>query len=156
MPDKVIFAWRDYDNDKQQISIDMLEGADLAAEASAIKTELDKWLVGADAGGGYFEETYADGGVAATSPIAQSRSQAIVEYRDNVTGGSYTKRLPFPNLGKADDGQLPPEPAFIAAGGVTIFNPEHTDYPLLTAVLENAAISPKGNNMSVVRIYIEE
>jgi hypothetical protein len=156
MADRLVFAWRDYDNDRQQITLDMTEATDLGAEYASIKTELDKWLIGADAGGGYYEELTADAKAAASSPIAQSASQAICEYRDTVTGGTYTKRFPFPDLTKADDGQIPPEKAFLAAGGVTIFNPDHTDYPLLVAALENAWQSPNGNFIQVVRVYIEE
>lgn len=157
MADKAIFSWRDYDGDRQQVSWDLLEGADGVAEYNAMKAELDKWTAGADAGGGFFEELTEDSGTSATSPIAQSRSQAIAEYSDIVTGkGGYVRRIPFPDLAKAADGQTPPEDAFVVAGGVTIFNPAHTDYPLLVAVLENATLSPNGNGINITRIYIEE
>lgn len=157
MGDKLLFSWRDYDGDRQQVSLDAYEGADLQAVYTSLKAELDKWTKGADAGGGFFEELTADAGVSASSPIAQSRSQAIVEYSDTVTGrGGYITRIPFPALDKADDAQTPPRPAFVAAGGVTIFNPEHTDYAALETQIQNSMLSPNGNAVDVTRIYIEE
>lgn len=156
MPDKLIFKYRDYDNDVQTVSYPVSEAADLATEFTAVNNELVKWVIGAQAGGGYYEETIVDSGVAASSPVAQSKSQAIMEYRDNVTNKTYIHRIPFPDLTKADDAQIPPQPAFSVSGGLTVFNPDHTDYPLLVAALENALISPAGNNINVTRIYIEE
>lgn len=156
MADYLRFAWRDYDGDKQSVSYEITEGADGVAEFTAIKTELDKWTAGADAGGGFFENLSADTGASATSPIAQSRSQAIIEYRDTVNGRTYMHRLPFPDLAKADDASVPPNPAFAIANGVTVFNPDHTDYPLLVSALENSLESPNGNFIQVNRIYIEE
>lgn len=156
MADKLVFAWRDYDGDRKQVSYEVTEAGDLNAEWTAIKAELDKWTAGADAGGGYFEELGTDSGNSASSPIAQSLSQAIVEYRDVTTGRTYIHRIPFPDLSKANDAQTPPQPAFAVSGGVTVFNPDHTDYPLLVSALENALISPAGNFIQVNRIYIEE
>lgn len=157
MADKLIFSWRDYDGDLQKVSYDAFEAADLQAAYNSLKTELDKWTVGNPSSGGYFEELTVDDGNSASSPIAQSKSQAIIEYKDTVTGrGGYIKRIPFPNLAKANDAQVPPEPAFEVAGGVTIFNPDHTDYPLLKTQLETHLQSPYGNGIQVTRIYIEE
>lgn len=154
MADKLLMAWRDYDGDRQQISIDITEAADGVATFNGLQTELLKWLAGALAGGGFLEILQSDTGSASTNPVAQSRSQAIVEGRDTVTGRTYKLRLPFPDMGKADDGST--NPAFVPSGGVTIFNPDHTDYPLLVAALEAAWVSPGENFMQVQRIYIEE
>lgn len=156
MADKIIFAWRDFDGDRQQVSYEMAEAADLQAEHNAIKTELDKWTAGAGAGSGYFEELNADTGSSSSNPVAQSKSQAIIEYRDVTTGRTYIHRIPFPDTTKADDASVPPNPAFAVSGGVTVFNPDHTDYPLLVAALENAMVSPAGNFIQINRIYIEE
>lgn len=157
MTDKLLFSWRDFDGDRQQVSFPQLEASDLEANFTAMNTEFQKWLAGNPSESGAYEILINDDGAAASSPIAQSASQAIVEYQDDVTGiGGYTKRLPFPNLAKAADGQVPPQPAFVVSGGLTVFNPLHTDYPLLVAAIETATVSPNGNSITITRIYLEE
>lgn len=156
MADKYLFSWRDFDNDRQQVSWDVLEAGASNADWQAWKAEFDKWTAGSDGEGGYFEILQSDSGVGASTPVAQSSTQAIVEYTDTVTGRPYVKRIPFPDLTKADDAQVPPQPAFIQSGGLTIFNPDHTDYAPLVSAIENTAVSPAGNFVQVTRIYLEE
>lgn len=154
MADKLLMAWRDYDGDRQQVSMDILEAADGVSAFNGLQTELLKWLAGALAGGGFLETLQSDSGTAASNPVAQSRSQAIVEGRDVISGRTYKLRLPFPDLTKADDGTG--NAAFVAQGGVTVFNPAHADYQTLVDALEFAWVSPAENFMQVQRIYIEE
>lgn len=155
MPDKIIFAWRDYDNDRQQVSYDFLEATDFTAKAPALKTELDKWTIGGEGGYGYFEQLVEDGDSPATSPIAQRSTQAIVECLDTVNGRTYTYRIPMPDLTKVADGQFPPQPAFTVTDGKTMFNPLHTDFALLVTAFDGMQ-SPVGNAVTIQRIYIEE
>lgn len=156
MADKYIFSWYDFDKDRQQVSFDVLEAGGSIADYQAWKTEFDKWTAGSDGEGGFFEILVDDSGVASSNPVAQSRSQAIIELEDSVNGKVFKKRLPFPNLTKANDAQTPPEPAFVRSGGLTVFNPDHTDYGTLKSAIENTAVTPDGNSALVSRIYIEE
>lgn len=155
MSDKFYFAWRDLDGDVQRVSFDVAEAGDHATNFPLLKAELDKWLAGADVDGGFMESLVADEGQP-TNPTAIDAVQAIAEMQDTVTGRSYKLRLPMPNLIKVDDGETPPNPAFINQGGLRVFNSDHTDYALLVAQLENTYVTPAGNFAQCVRIYIEE
>lgn len=155
MADHIKVAWRDFDNDRQSVAYDQLEGSDMETNAPLLKVELDKWTAGGEGGYGFFEQLTVDSGVKATSPIAQRSTQAIVEMLDSVNGRTYITRIPMPNLAKANDAQTPPQPAFSVTDGKTIFNPLHTDYALLVASM-TAFASPEGNAVTIQRIYIEE
>lgn len=157
MADKLQYAWRDFDGDRQQISLDWAEGADLEVDWNALKTALDLYFdIGEDAGGGYFEQLQADTGATASSPSAQLSVQAIVEYKDTTNGKSYIERIPMPNLSKASDAQTPPQPAYTSSNGLTILNPLHSDYATLANALAQGYQTRAGNFATVTRIYIEE
>ena len=150
---KYIFAWRDFDNDRQEVSYPVNDTA-VVADWSGFAVHLDNWLCGASAGGGFYDDQAPDLKVAATTPIAQSASQAIMEVIDTVNGNAYRYRLPFPNLAKAVDGTG--KPPFVVSGGLTIFNPDHADYAPFKADIESDLESPVGNPITLARIYIEE
>lgn len=153
MPSKFIFAYRDFDGDRQQFSLDVAEGT-AVANWTTMGAEFDKWVVGLGAGGGFFDEEAVDPGGSSSNPLAQLSIQGIIEYTDTVTGGVYTQRFPMPDLAKAND--VGTNPAYIISGGLTVFNPSHADYATLVAAIEADAISPNGNAVTVNRIYIEE
>lgn len=152
---KYFIAWRDFDNDRQEVSYDVLDTADVASW-TGFAAATDSWLCGASAGGGFYDDQAPDLGVPSPTPIAQSASQAIIEMVDTVNGRTYRKRLPFPDMAKADDAQVPPQPAFVVSGGLTIFNPDHTDYATIKSEIETNLASPVGNPVTLSRIYIEE
>jgi len=149
----MIAAWRDFDGDRQQVSYDVA-GTSTAVDFTGFVSELEKWNVGLGAGGGFYDDQALDPGGSASNPLAQNSLQAIIEMTDAVTGGVYTKRLPMPDLAKADD--VGTNPAFIQSGGLTVFNPAHVDYGTLKTELETHMISPNGNAVTINRVYIEE
>lgn len=153
MANKFIAAWRDFDGDRQEVSFDV-SGATVVADFTGFFSAMDAWGIGSGAGGGFYDEESVDGGLSASSPLAQSRSQAIIEVIDTVNGRAYRKRLPFPDLSKADDGGT--NPAFTVSGGLTVFNPVHADYATLQTEVETHCLSPNGNPVTLARVYIEE
>jgi len=156
MADKIQIAWRDFDGDRQQVSYDTLEGADGNAIANEFAVQTSAWVAGNLDGYGFFEQLTEPHGSSSANPLAQGALQAIIETVDTVTGRTYNRRLPMPNLAKAQDAtQTPPEPAFKKSGNVTVFNELHSDYAPLIASM-SAFISPEGNSVTVSRIYIEE
>lgn len=153
MASKFVGGWRDFDNDRQEVAYDVNDAA-TAADWTGFMSAIQAWTAGASGGGGFYDEQAVDLGEGATSPIAQSRSQAIMELTDNDTGRVYKKRIPFPNMAKAADAGT--DPAFIVAGGNTVFNPDHADYATLKTEVETHMISPAGNSVTLTRVYIEE
>lgn len=154
MPNKFIFAQRDFDRDRQEVSIPVVDAATVA-DYTTWAAAVDPWVAGSQGGGGFFDEEFADAGVAAASPIAQSKLQAIMEVQDTVTGSVYSHRIPFPDMGKAADGGG--NAAFVVQGGLTVLNPAHADYAQLQTVIETFQASKIGNNpVTLQRIYIEE
>ncbi len=153
MPNKFIAAWRDFDNDRQQVSYDV-SAATTVADFTGFMVALEAWLCGASGGGGFFDEESVDGGVPASTPVAQSKSQAIIEVIDTVNSKPYKYRAPFPDLTKAAD--VGTNPAFAVSGGLTVFNPDHADYATLETEIETHLLSPNGNPVTLSRIYIEE
>lgn len=153
MPNKIIFATRDFDNDKQSSSINLIDTT-VVANASTLLVGLRSWDMGS-IGGAFFQETIeADSEQPSASPFAQGALQAIVEMVDSVNGRSYRERIPIPDLSKADDGGT--NPAWIVSGGLTVANPAHADYALLQDPLELYWESPEGNQGTLARVYIEE
>lgn len=154
MADKFRFYFRSHSNDL--ITRDYpVNGAATAANWSGVGAEIDKWVAtGAGSGGGFYDEQTADDGLAASTPLAQKDLSAVVELRDNVTGGTYIRRIPMPDLSKADD--VGTNPAYVVQNGVTVFNPAHADYATLVTQIETHFISDNGNAVTVQRIYIEE
>lgn len=153
MANRIVVGRRDFDNDRQIVGWNV--GAGIAAtDVAAFAAAQDAWSAGAGGGAWFENEQVTDPGVAATSAIAQSKSQAIAEIVDTVTGKSEFKRIPFPNTGKAADGGT--NPAFIIQAGLTVFNPAHADYAALQSEIETNVVSKVDNPVILSRVYIEE
>lgn len=154
MPDQFVYLFRSHSNDLIRRSYNV-SGLSLPADWTGFGAEIDKWVAtGAGAGGGFYDEQQPDDGMAALTPLAQKDLSAIMELRDDVTGGTYIRRLPMPNLAKADD--VGANPAYVVVNGVTVFNPLHADYITFKTEIETHLISDNGNAVTLQRIYIEE
>jgi len=154
MASKMVLAWRDFDRDKQQVGY-TVKSTITIADMNPFVTIFNNWSGGAPAGSYFNDEFAADGGLASTNVTAQSRSQAILELQDAVTGSIFHARLPFPNMLKADD--VGANPAYVVSGGYTVFNPAHADYATLkTEVEDNLANPDTGNAVLLNRVYLEE
>lgn len=152
MPNEFVVGFRDFDNDKQEVSYPVGSGA-LLTDLPSFVAALELWTLAASGGNGFYDDNAADPGNAATSPLAQNSLQAIMEMRDITTGRTYIKRLPMPDMSKGNDGL---DNAYTSSGNLTVFNPAHADYDVLKAEMETHVISPAGNAMTLTRIYIEE
>jgi hypothetical protein len=154
MPNKFLYRFRSHSNDLITRTYDVANTT-AVADWTGFGVEIDKWVVpSTGAGGGFFDEEGPDDGLAASSPLAQKDLSAIIELLDSVTGSTYIRRLPMPNLSKAADGSS--NPAFTVQNGVTVFNPDHADYATFKSEIETHLISDNGNACTLQRIYIEE
>lgn len=157
MADQLILWFRAFDSDRLQTSIaTQITATD--AERQSLADALQLWSAGNSDGVAKQIEMEAPTGVAASSPVAQRRSQLIIEMKDNLNGKVYRDRLPFPNTNKAQDAEL--DPAWISVGQgsntLTVANPAHADYTTLKTELEATWVSPNGNTGQFVRAFIEE
>lgn len=153
----------DFDGDAQTNSIRVLGVEDSASYAAfdtaagLLATQLDLWTCGRPHAQNYVIRVADNGPGKATSPIAQSKSQLILETQDTVTGVIYRERVAFPDLAKASDGV---DAAWVAVGqganSLTIMNPLHAGWTSLKAAYDAIGISPEGNPAVLVRGYIEE
>lgn len=157
MASKVIVAFRDYDNDRQQTSVDVTD-ASTTLQRQNLADGLQIWSIGAN--DGYVEaiEQEPSAGIAATSPVAQGSTQLILEMKDSVTGKIYKERLPMPDLTKAAD--VSSNAAWMTTGqgadSLTVANPLHADYVTLQSAIDAAWQSPAGNTGTLQRAYVEE
>jgi len=164
MPAQLRMVKDDFDGDQKTFSWDVKDvaaqtthAAFVAANAS-LATEINKWSAGRDHITDYVENITDAGPGKASSPIAQGSLRLIIEGEDATTGQIYRFPIPMPDLGKGVDAGS--DPAWIAIGqgsnSLTIMNPDHADYALLKTEFEATVQSPNGNDVLMVRGYIEE
>jgi len=154
----------DFDGDAQTNSIrveDVTAAGGYATfdtQTGALATQLDLWTCGRPHAQAYEIRIVDNGPGKATSPIAQSKSQLILETQDVVTGVIYRERVAFPKMDKANDGGG--DAAWIAQGqgqnSLTVMNPAHADWTSLKTAYDAVGRSPEGNAAVLVRAYIEE
>jgi len=154
----------DYDGDAQTNSLrveDVTSAGSYATfdtQTGALAAALDLWTIGRPHAQSYEIRVADNGPGKASSPIAQSKSQLILETQDAVSGVIYRERVAFPHLGKADDGGG--DEAWIAQGqgqnSLTVINPLHADWTTLKNAYDACGRSPEGNAAVLVRAYIEE
>lgn len=164
MPAQLRVTKDDFDGDARTVSWevkDVTEQASYAAfEAAnaALYAEINKWSAGRDHSVDYVINADDNGPGKASSPIAQGNLRLIIEGEDATTGQIYRFPVPMPDLGKSNDGGG--DPAWIAQGqgnnSLTVMNPDHADYALFKAQFEATVKSPNGNDVLMVRGYIEE
>lgn len=128
-------------------------------DANGIADAINEWSIGREDGADHCVELQPRIGLGATTPLAQSGFFGYIVLRDDVTGRTFTERLPMPDLGKADD--VDGDPAWIAdqdASGrsISVMNPDHADYGLFQLGFNNTNIvNPRtGNPASLVRVYV--
>lgn len=164
MADQLRMAFQDFDGDAQTTSF-LVEDVTAAggyaafdAQTGALAVQLDAWSIGRSARQDYVLNVVDNGAGRASSPVAQSSTQLILEIEDAVNGKIFKERLPFPDLTKAADGGG--EPAFITTGqgsqSLTVVNPLHTGWASLKAAYDACGKTPDGNDGILIRAYIEE
>lgn len=164
MADQLRLTKDDFDGDAVTFSWDVVPEsgeADFAAwdtKLAALATEINKWCAGRDHRTQYVVDKDDNGVGKASSPVAQAHIRIILEGEDAVTGQVYRFPIAMAALNKAADGGA--DPAFIAQGqgsnSLTVMNPAHADYALLKTQFELTAQSPNGNDVLLVRGYVEE
>lgn len=153
----------DFDGDPRTVSWEVKDVAAQATHAAyiaandALVTQINGWSAGRDHRTEYTERIADVGAGKASSPIAQAKLRLIIEGEDAVTGSIYRFPITMPDLAKADDGV---DPAWIAVGqgsnSLTVMNPDHAAYATFKTQFELTAQSPNGNDVLMVRGYIEE
>lgn len=164
MADVLRLTFDDFDGDAQTTSLNVHA---MTAEASfaAWQTKLDNLYTAIDAAtSGRFHKRediirVADNGSGkATTPIAQSAIQLILEVEDQVTLKTFTERIPFPALGASDD--VGGDPLWVSTGigssSLTVMNPDHDYYAALKTAYDAVGSSPEGNDTVLLRAYVEE
>lgn len=164
MPDNLRLAFQDFDGDSQTTSLNVQDVASAGgypafdAQTGALAAEIDAWVIGRNHRQQYVINVLDNGVGKATSPIAQSSTQLILEVEDAVTGVIYRERIPFPDLSKAAD--IGGEPAWVVQGqgsnSLTVINPLHDAWATLKAAYDACGETPAGNDGILVRAYIEE
>lgn len=158
MPSYFRFSQRDYDGDRQTVSIPSNMTAGNYATDSVLHdtlyTQVQLWTAGKQDGRDDVINRIPPSGGSAISPIAQKTTQLIIEMQDTGTGGSYYERIPMPNLAKAADGGS--NPAWVSSGGLTVANTAHADYATFKSAIEAVYVSPNGNAGTLQKAYIEE
>lgn len=163
MPAKISMVKDDFDGDQKTVSWDVKDVTEqtsyanfIAANADLV-TEVNKWSAGRDHRTDWIIVADDNGPGKASSPVAQGNMRIILEAEDTVTGSIYRFPIPMPALSKSASGS---DPAWIAVGqgsnSLTIMNPDHADYATLKTEFEATVQSPNGNNVILVRGYIEE
>ena len=164
MPAFFRFTKDDFDGDQKVVSWetkDVSDYADYAAYQTAMSNlnlEINKWSDGRDHKAEAVQILDDNGPGKATSPVAQGHIRVILEGQDTVNGQIYRYPIPMPALGKNPDAGT--DPAWIAVGqgqnSLTVMNPDHADYATLKTQFESTVQSPNGNDVTLVRGYVEE
>lgn len=164
MPDQLRATYDDYDGDAQTTSLNVQPLSEFADHAAwfgaqdALKTQLDLITSGRAHRYQRIVDVVDNGPGKASSPVAQSAIQLILEIEDTVNLKTFKERVPFPSLTISNDGGG--DPAWISQGqgsaSLTVLNPAHDVWGTLKAAYDAVGASPDGNPAILLRAYIEE
>lgn len=156
MTGKYTMGLTDFDGDLKQVSYPIespaSDGSDLSAWNTSINALRD--AVNAISAGQFNIDsrtanyTRFENG-SATSPIAQAKYRAIIQYQDTVTGKSYQDlNIPMPDLGLSS--------TWVVQGEFTVLDLSVGVGATFKTQFEATVISTDGNPVELLRVYIEE
>lgn len=148
---RTTIVFRDYDNDKKQISIprdEVLVVGDYAAALTAHTALVD--AINAVTLGTIAESSFTPRSIFAQalppSPVAQTNVQWLVTLQDDIDGHRETLSLPTADIVTAG----------LRLPNSSLHDPAHADWVAFKAAIEAVMISNVGNSMTVIGIEFKE